>query len=353
MKVSFRLRSSKSLSHFKSGHTAYRAANHRAFNLVERFHRRHVSEIEDPVVLDEAAQTEQTEGLLDDISRAGCSLHNPDPALLKDYTHPVDMAEFRKLGYEVVDWISDYFTQQLSTLPVKPNGIQPGYLPPLLEKEAPEEPQPWSQVFQDFKLKLLPGAVHWQHPLFFAYFPANTSTPAMLADMLAGAINMIGFSWAAGPVSTELEMVMMDWLGKLCGIPEKFLHSSASGGGGVIQGTASEASIVSILAARAKIMKGRPEADKLRLVAYSSNQAHSAFKKACMIADIDHVREIPATSVHHFALQPEALERVMQVVVSGFRVCFRVDTRMGLGSAWGSSVRVQVQYQDGIRLCMG
>ena len=103
----------------------------------------------------------------------------------------------------------------------------------------------------------LAGVTHWQHPSFFGYFPATSSFPGMLGDMLSGALNVIGFNWLASPAATELEQSVLDWLAQLIGLPDAFLSRSGKGGG-VIQGTASEAALVALLAARARITGAPP-----------------------------------------------------------------------------------------------
>lgn len=135
---------------------------------------------------------------------------------------------------------------------------------------------------------------HWHSPHFHAYFPTGNSYPAICADMLSAALGCIGFTWIASPACTELEMVMMNWLGKMMRLPEEFLFSPGSKGGGVIQGTASEATLVCLLAAKSKkLSESHEHPDQYKkllqrlesttqepksgkLVAYASNQAHSS-----------------------------------------------------------------------------
>jgi len=101
---------------------------------------------------------------------------------LNDYHHVIDTEEFRSLGYKVVDFIADYFQGlEEGRHPVKPN-IKPGFLNGQLPNAPPENPEPWADIFEDFKSKLMPGVLHWQAPSFFGYFPANSSYPGMLAD---------------------------------------------------------------------------------------------------------------------------------------------------------------------------
>lgn len=102
--------------------------------------------------------------------------------------------------------------------------------------EAPQEPEDWDQIMLDVEDKIMPGVTHWQHPRFHAYFPAGNSFPSILGDMLGDGIGCIGFSWAASPACTELETIVLDWLGKAIGLPDHFLAlKEGSTGGGVIQ----------------------------------------------------------------------------------------------------------------------
>jgi aromatic-L-amino-acid decarboxylase len=170
--------------------------------------------------------------------------------------------------------------------------IQPGYLRPLLPDSAPAEPETVEDVFADLSSKILPGITHWQSPKFFGYYPCNVSTAGMLGEMLCGGLNVNGFSWITSPAATELETIVLDWLGKLLHLPEEFLSSGK--GGGVIQGTASEAVLVVMLAARNRALKqvssaaqGMSEAEALsKLVVYSSDQTHSCVIKACQVPNL-------------------------------------------------------------------
>ncbi|OBS68014.1 hypothetical protein A6R68_03444 [Neotoma lepida] len=196
----------------------------------------------------------------------------------------------------MVDYIADYL-EGIEGRPVYPD-VEPGYLRPLIPTTAPQEPEAYEDIIKDIEKIIMPGVTHWHSPYFFAYFPTASSYPAMLADMLCGAIGCIGFSWrpaalwlkrltlpypplqAASPACTELETVMMDWLGKMLELPEAFLAGRAGEGGGVIQGSASEATLVALLAARTKVTRqlqaASPELSQAaimeKLVAYTSDQ---------------------------------------------------------------------------------
>nr|CAD7445948.1 unnamed protein product [Timema bartmani] len=202
----------------------------------------------------------------------------------------MDTEEFRVRGKEMVDYICDYMNG-LGSRPVYPS-IEPGFLTNLIPSQAPEEPEDWDAIMADVDSKIMQGVCHWQHPRFHAYFPSGNSYPSIIADMLSDAIGSIAFSWAANPVGAELETIVLDWFGRALGLPDEFLHSSpGSTGGGVIQGSASECILVSMLAARYQAVKhlkrNNPMAEDSsflpKLVAYCSTEAHSCVEKAANI----------------------------------------------------------------------
>lgn len=123
----------------------------------------------------------------------------------------MDIEDFRKRGKEMVDYICHY----LSTIEkrrVIPD-VEPGYMRDLLPPRAPKKGEDFSTIMQDIEKCIMPGVTHWQHPHFHAYFPAGNAFPSVLGDMLSSAIGSVGFSWAACPAATELEIVVLDWLG--------------------------------------------------------------------------------------------------------------------------------------------
>uniref|UniRef100_A0A7N6F906 Aromatic-L-amino-acid decarboxylase n=1 Tax=Anabas testudineus TaxID=64144 RepID=A0A7N6F906_ANATE len=215
----------------------------------------------------------------------------------------MDAAEFRRRGREMVDYVADYL-ENIEQRPVYPD-LEPGYLRSLIPSEAPLEPESYEDVMKDVERVIMPGITHWHSPYFFAYFPAASSYPAMLADMLCGAIGCIGFSWAASPACTELETVMLDWLGKMLQLPECFIAGTDGHGGGVIQGTASEATLISLLAARCKAIRRvqatNPEISEAevlsKLVAYTSEQAHSSVERAALIGGVM-MRKVPTDKTY-------------------------------------------------------
>ncbi|UJR36713.1 hypothetical protein I4U23_029430 [Adineta vaga] len=202
----------------------------------------------------------------------------------------MDADEFRQRGKEMVDFIADYLTN-IRSRRVFPN-VKPGYMRVMIDDEAPRNGEQWEDIFKDIERVIMPGITHWQSPYMHAYFPALNSYPSLLGDMLANGLNQIGFTWASSPACTELETVVMDWLAKMIGLPNDFLHSQEdTSGGGVIQTTASEATLVALLAARKEVIRRvqaqfpylSPAEINGRLVAYCSDQAHSSVEKACLI----------------------------------------------------------------------
>ncbi|KAG0422270.1 hypothetical protein HPB47_001893 [Ixodes persulcatus] len=202
----------------------------------------------------------------------------------------MDAAEFRVKGCEMVDYIARYL-ETISERRVTPQ-CEPGYLKDQLPAKAPDQPEDWDRIMADVERYIMPGVTHWQHPHFHAYFPAGNSYPSILADMLSDGIGCVGFSWAASPACTELEVIMLDWIGKMINLPEDFLCLSGnSKGGGVIQSSASECVLVTLLAARyttiKKLKQEQPFVDEgvllSKLMAYCSKEAHSCVEKAAMI----------------------------------------------------------------------
>ncbi|KAM6994180.1 aromatic-L-amino-acid decarboxylase isoform 2-T2 [Tautogolabrus adspersus] len=227
----------------------------------------------------------------------------------------MDAAEFRRRGKEMVDYVADYL-ENLEQRPVYPD-VEPGYLRSLIPTEAPTEPESYEDILKDVERVIMPGITHWHSPYFFAYYAAASSYPAMLADMLCTAIGCIGFSWAASPACTELETVMLDWLGKMLHLPEHFIAGTHGHGGGVIQGTASEATLMSLLAARCKAVRhvqaSNPEKSEgvilSELVAYTSEQAHSSVERAALIGGVV-MRKVPTDN--NYAVVGDALKKMVE-----------------------------------------
>jgi len=188
--------------------------------------------------------------------------------------------EFRDYGRQVVDWIADYW-ENIESRPVGAR-VKPGDIAALLPSTAPEKGEPFSTFLADMERVVMPGITHWQHPSFYAYFPANASGPAVLGDLLSSGLAVQGMLWATSPAVTEVETVVMDWLAKLLGLPERFL------GSGVIQDTASSSVLCALVAALHKVSGGTVRTDGIRerYAVYLSPESHSAGEKAVRIAGL-------------------------------------------------------------------
>ena len=194
-------------------------------------------------------------------------------------------ADFRRYGHQVIDWIADYH-DRLETLPVRSQS-EPGDVRAGLPVHPPQAGEDFADVLADVDRVLLPGITHWQHPSFFAYFPANTSGPAILGDLIASGLGVQGMLWATSPAATELETHVLDWLGELLYLPTRFRSDGA--GGGVIQHSASDAVLVALLAALHRASGGRSTVEGVqpgRYAVYTSGQTHSSVEKACRVAGL-------------------------------------------------------------------
>ncbi len=217
---------------------------------------------------------------------------------------------FRSRGHAVVDWIADYY-QRIESFPVL-SQVSPGEIRASLPGEAPQRGEPFEDILSDFEKLILPGVTHWQSPNFFAYFPSNASAPSILGDLLSSGLGVQGMLWATSPACTELESHVLDWLVSALGLPEKFL--STKSGGGVIQDTASSATLCALLAARERATNFESNGAGVmgKLCAYTSTQAHSATEKAIRIAGIGYENLRLIEVDEKFAMSADALAEAMQ-----------------------------------------
>ncbi len=232
--------------------------------------------------------------------------------------------EFRALGRQMVDWIADYW-DRVGELPVM-SRASPGEVKRGLAEAAPENGlASWNPVFEDLERVVLPGITHWQSPGFFGYFPANATGPSVLGELLSAGLGVQGMLWATSPACTELEERVLDWLVGALGLPARW--RSDQGGAGVIQGTASEAALVALVAARERARRAGWR-EGVPLIVYASEQAHSSIEKAAMVAgvsrgagDRERVRLVPVD--RSFAMDCAALERmVLEDSAAGHWPCF-------------------------------
>uniref|UniRef100_A0A183SJP5 Aromatic-L-amino-acid decarboxylase n=1 Tax=Schistocephalus solidus TaxID=70667 RepID=A0A183SJP5_SCHSO len=210
--------------------------------------------------------------------------------------------------------------------------VEPGYLRPLLPAEAPQNPESWDAIFDDVNNVLMPGAVHWHHPHFHAYFMTANSYAALCADIMSNAIGGLGITWATSPVNTELEVVMVDWLAKALNLPEFFL--SHTQGGGVIHSSPGESTFICMLAARnaaiAKYQVEHPVASNFqvmeKLVAYYSDQAHATVERAGRLSML-RVRALPSNK--DFELDGETLRKAVEEDLTSGLIPFFCTATLG------------------------
>lgn len=222
----------------------------------------------------------------------------------------MSVAEFRRHGRAVIDYIADYL-ERVETLPVL-SRTAPGEVRRALPPQAPLTGESFDAILADVDRIILPGLTHWQSPNFFAYFPSNTSGPSILGELLSAGFGVQGMLWATSPACTELETHVLDWLIDMLDLPAAF--SSRSAGGGVLQDTASSAALCAVIAARERATRGRSNEDGCdgRLVAYVSTQTHSSLEKAVKVAGLGRRQLRPIAVDDHFALDPAALERQIE-----------------------------------------
>jgi aromatic-L-amino-acid decarboxylase len=236
--------------------------------------------------------------------------------------------EFRRYGRAAVDWIADYY-EDIESYSVL-SRVQPGEIRATLPPEPPLQGEPFEDMLKDVSDLLLPGITHWQSPNFFAYFPANSSAPAVLGELLSAGLGVQGMLWATSPACTELETHVLDWVADMLALPGNF--KSDSTGGGVIQDTASSASLCALLAARERATNFDSNQRGLSadLVAYTSSQAHSSIEKAVKIAGLGEHNLRLIEVDENYAMRPKALriqiEQDRQAGLTPAFVCATVGT---------------------------
>ena len=218
----------------------------------------------------------------------------------------MEIEEFRTQAHLLVDWMADYM-ENVESYSVRAQTV-PGQVAATLSEGPPAKAETLDAIMADFERDILPGITHWQHPRFFAYFPANSSPPSVLAEMLTATIGAQCMLWQTSPAATEMETRITDWLRQMIGLPESF-H-------GVIQDSASSAILCAILTAREQVIGWRGNEDGLAgcppIIIYTSDQTHSATEKGAKIAGLgrNNVRVIPSDPIT-FAIRPDELENAI------------------------------------------
>ncbi|MDP4223339.1 MAG: pyridoxal-dependent decarboxylase [Bacteroidota bacterium] len=229
--------------------------------------------------------------------------------------------EFRKHAHQLVDWMAGYM-KNIEKYPVK-SQVQPGEIFSKIPDNPPLNPEPFDSLMADLEEIILPGITHWQSPNFFAYFPANSSPPSILAEMIISTLGAQCMIWETSPAAAELEEKMMIWLRDLIGLPSYFE--------GVIQDTASTATLAAILTAREKATGFRINDEGIEgdrpLRVYCTGQTHSSVEKAVKISGIGRKNMVKIPVRSDFSMDPEKLrEVVIEDVKKGFLPCCVVAT---------------------------
>jgi aromatic-L-amino-acid decarboxylase len=233
----------------------------------------------------------------------------------------MDHNEFRRLGHALVDWIADY-RERIAGLPVM-SRVKPGDVKARFPGEPPEEGGRAADALAALDSAILPGITHWNHPAFFAYFPANTSFASILGDLACAGLGAQGMSWQTSPAATELEEVVMGWLARMLGLPAGFA--------GVVQDTASTATLTALLCARERTSRfaqnGPGLAGAPAMTVYGSDQAHSSVEKGALLAGFGKANlRLVATDDAH-ALRLDLLdEAISDDLARGLRPCAVVAT---------------------------
>ncbi len=215
-------------------------------------------------------------------------------------------SDFRRYARQLADWMADYF-ENVEQYPVKPP-VQPGDIKKQLPPGPPLQGEPFEQLMADFDNIIMPGMAHWQHPQFFAYFPATRSAPSVLAEMLTAAIGAQCMIWYTSPAAEELEERCMEWLREMLALPAGWV--------GAIQETASAATLIALLMARERIsgfhinQKGWHGQPRLRV--YASEHVHSSIPKGVRIAGYGEENLVLIPTDENFAMLPEKLEEAIR-----------------------------------------
>ena len=233
----------------------------------------------------------------------------------------MDTERFRKYGHEIVEWIARYY-ETIEQYPVK-SRVAPGDVKAALPPLPPTGSESFDLFLKDFDEIIIPGISHWQSPNFFAYFPANSSPPSVLAEMLTAALGAQCMIWETSPAAAELEERMMEWLRDMTGLPAYFE--------GVIQDSASSSTLAALITAREKVtgyrsnMEGMQSAGRLRI--YASAQAHSSVEKGAGVAGFGRENLVRVPVLGDYSIDTDALRAAIDSDISaGYVPCCVVAT---------------------------
>ncbi|MBL8810808.1 MAG: aspartate aminotransferase family protein [Planctomycetaceae bacterium] len=219
--------------------------------------------------------------------------------------------EFRKYGHQIIDWIADYRTN-LASRPVMAQTM-PGEVRSKIAVNPPIDAEPFQDVLKDLDDVVLPGLSLWQHPMFFGYFPSNSSLASVLGDFLSTGLGVLGLAWQSSPALTEVEEVATDWLRQMVGLSNAWQ--------GVIQDTASTSTLVALLSARERtsnygLVRGGMQAEAQPLVVYVSAHSHSSVDKAALLAGFGRHNVRVVSHDADFGMCPKALDEAIRTDIA-------------------------------------
>lgn len=220
---------------------------------------------------------------------------------------PVD--EFKKYGYQLIDWIANYI-QQIESFPVLAQ-IKPGDVKNKLPVSPPQKGEGFDSIYRDVNEIIMPGMTHWNHPKFMAYFNSTGSLPGILAELLSGAFNINGMLWKSCPSATELEEVVLNWLRQMISLPGSYWGIIYEGGSAsTMHAITAARENIKLYQIREKGMSGRNELKRLRI--YLSEHAHSSVDRGAITVGIglEGIRKIPVDD--SFAMIPGKLEEAIK-----------------------------------------
>jgi aromatic-L-amino-acid decarboxylase len=211
-------------------------------------------------------------------------------------------AEFRAHARAVVDRVIELLENP------ETRRVVPETIPGDVERELRDRPlgaTGISELLEEFERVVLPALTQWNHPGFLGYFPNTGSYPAILAELLATALNVNAMSWESSPGGTELESAATDHLRRLLGLPEPLFAE--------ITDTASTGTLYALAAARE--FAGDPGIRELglagrdvpRLRVYCSEEAHSSVDKAAATLGLGYTGVHRVATDNEFRMRTDAL----------------------------------------------
>jgi aromatic-L-amino-acid/L-tryptophan decarboxylase len=219
----------------------------------------------------------------------------------------ISPAIFREQLHRLADWIADY-REKIETLPVAPDA-KPGAISSALPKQAPEQGEPVHKIFDDIESLIVPGMVHWGHPMFLGYFGWTTTAPGILGEIFTSPLNVNAMTWRTSPAATELETLVVDWLRQWMQLPKEF--------DGVVYDTASVGVMHALAVAREEAapfvrkfgLAGRGDLPRFRV--YASDQGHSSAEKAAIVLGLgeENVQRVPCDAA--FRMDVSALRAMI------------------------------------------